>query len=132
MSLFRPPIVRSAGAILDRSLFSKTVPIAAARVFNNKNLSNLRKQLERSKDILILERCKNVCSDPDSAFAVKGGKCILLKPEIKPEDPATWGSTLQEAVKSEQLGIVPFDLKFDYNYWTYCECLWTLTDPDQC
>lgn len=34
-------------------------------------------------------------------------------------DPATWSAELQEAVRGEELGIVPFDLKLDYNYWTY-------------
>src|ERR1700709_1937325 len=107
MSLFRPPIVRSAGAILDRSLFAKTVPIAAARIFSNKNISRFRAQLGSSKEILVLERFANVRSDPDSALASKGIKCILLNPEVKVgglcsltlnllqvsnilSDPATW------------------------------------------
>lgn len=84
MSLFRPPIVRSASAILDRSLFAKTIPIAAARIFSNKNLSRFRTQLRDSKEILILERFINVRPDPDLALAAKGSKCILLNPEVKP------------------------------------------------
>jgi len=85
MSLFRPPIIRSAGAILDRSLFTKRVPIAAARVLDVKNISRFRAQLEKSKDALRLERLINVRPDPDPALASKGGKCLLLKPEVKPE-----------------------------------------------
>ena len=84
MSLFRPPIVRSAGAILDRALFSKTVSIAAARVHNNKNLAKFRKSLEKSEEILIQERIKNIIPDPDAGIAAKGGKCVLLKPQVKP------------------------------------------------
>jgi tRNA (guanine37-N1)-methyltransferase len=85
MSLFRPPIVRSAGALLDRALFSKTIPTAAARITNLKDIHRYRAQLEKSKDILKLERIMNVQPDPDKAVAAQGVKCILLKPEIKPE-----------------------------------------------
>ena len=85
MSPLRPPIVRSATGVLDRALFSKTVPIAAARIFSNKNITKVRKQLEESKDVLELERIKTVRSDPESALASKGSKCLLLNPKIKPE-----------------------------------------------
>lgn len=134
MSLFRPPIVRSASAILDRSLFSKTILIAAARVANPKNISRFRTQLEKSKELAKLERIQHVQSDPDPALAKNGVKCLLLRPEIKPEgeeytdrgrkrlnvaDPATWSEVLREAVKQEELRVIPFDMKLDYNYWTY-------------
>lgn len=83
MSLFRPPIVRSTTAILDRSLFSKTVPISAARIANNKNMSRYRGILQKSKELLQLERLSNITPDPDAALAAKGGKCMLLQPSIK-------------------------------------------------
>jgi len=85
MSLFRPPIVRSASAILDRSLFSKTIPISAARIANAKNISRYRGVLQKSKELLQLERLSNITSDPDVSLAAKGGKCMLLKPEVKHE-----------------------------------------------
>jgi len=137
MSLFRPPIVRSASAALDRALFSKTIPIAAARVSNLKNLSKFRQQLDKSKELMQLERVMNVRPDPDPLLAEKGGKCLLLKPEVKPggifdvdrlneeimltvrTDPSTWSPILKEAVKGEDVGVIPYDLKLDYNYWTY-------------
>lgn len=34
-------------------------------------------------------------------------------------DPSTWSPYLQEAVKSEDIGVVEYDLKLDYEYWTY-------------
>jgi tRNA (guanine37-N1)-methyltransferase len=34
-------------------------------------------------------------------------------------DPTTWSSILQEAVKAEELKVIPFSLKLDYTYWTY-------------
>lgn len=84
MSLFRPPIVRSAGAALDRSLFTKKIPVAAARVLDIKNISKYRAQLDKSKDLLKLDRLTNVRPDPDANLASRGGKCLLLKPEVKP------------------------------------------------
>jgi tRNA (guanine37-N1)-methyltransferase len=85
MSLFRPPIVRSAGAVLDRSLFTKKISLTAARVLDVKNISKYRAQLERSRELLKLDRLVNVRPDPDPILAAKGGKCLLLKPEVKPE-----------------------------------------------
>lgn len=84
MSLFHPPVIRSAAAVLNRALFSKTVPIAAARVYNIKNVAKLRAQLEKTKESLIQERLKVIVPDPDAEFASKGGKCLLLKPSVKP------------------------------------------------
>jgi tRNA (guanine37-N1)-methyltransferase len=85
MSLFRPPIVRSAGALLDRALFSKTVRTAAARVTDLKHIHRYQVQFEKSKEILQVERVKHVQPDPNQAVAAQGVKCILLKPEVKPE-----------------------------------------------
>ena len=90
MSLFRPPIVRSAGAALDRSLFTKKFPLAAARVLDNKNISKYRGQLEKAKDILKLERLGSVRSDPDESLASKGGRCLLLKPEVQRGGTYIW------------------------------------------
>ncbi|KAH7370623.1 guanine-N(1)--methyltransferase-like protein [Rhexocercosporidium sp. MPI-PUGE-AT-0058] len=130
MSLFRPPIVRSASAALDRALFSKTIPIAAARVANLKNLSRFRQQLDKSKELMQLERVMNVRPDPDPVLAEKGGKCLLLKPEVKPEDPSTWSAALREAVKGEDVGVIPYDLKLDYNYWTYHDVMTSILPED--
>jgi tRNA (guanine37-N1)-methyltransferase len=85
MSLFRPPIVRSASAVLDRSLFTKKFPISAARILDNRKITKLKQELEKSKEILKLERQVNVRSDPDVSLASKGVKCVLLTPEVKPE-----------------------------------------------
>lgn len=85
MALFRPPIHRSAAAVLDRALFSKTIPIAAARVTDRKQISRCRTQLDKSRELLHLERLPVVRDDPDPVLASKGGKCLLLKPEVKPD-----------------------------------------------
>ena len=83
-ALIRPPIQRSAAAVLDRALFSKTIPIAAARVTDKKQISRCRTQLDKSRELLRLERLTVVRDDPDPILASKGGKCLLLKPEVKP------------------------------------------------
>lgn len=84
MSLFKPPIHRSATAVLDRALFTKTIPISAARVTNNKLISKCRGHLEKSQELLSTERVTTVRPDPDVSLAAKGIKCLLLKPQVKP------------------------------------------------
>ena len=66
---------------LDRSFFRKEIPISAARVANNRNILTWRKELEKSKDILTLERISMVRPDPE--LAVQGKKCLLLRPDVR-------------------------------------------------
>lgn len=84
MALFKPPIHRSAKAVLDRTLFRKTVPISAARITDNKLISKYRGNFEKSKELLHAERLTNVRKDPDATLAAKGVKCLLLRPDVKP------------------------------------------------
>lgn len=83
MALFRPPIHRSATAVLDRALFSRTIPVAAARVPDKKQISKFRTQLDKSRELLHVERQSSVRADPDPILALKGGKCLLLMPGVK-------------------------------------------------
>ena len=88
----RPPINR-AMRILDRSFFKKTVPLAAARVFNNQHISQCRQALQNSKDMLKLERgATSIRADPSPEHGGAGKKCVLLREEIKAEgaDVAQW------------------------------------------
>jgi len=75
----RPPIDR-AMRTLDRAFFKKRIPISAARITSNNLISKCRGELEKSKDMLMMERMSTVRADPEAASS---GKCILLKPEIK-------------------------------------------------
>jgi hypothetical protein len=34
-------------------------------------------------------------------------------------DPKTWSDVLQEAIKTEDLAIFPYDLRLEYDYWNY-------------
>lgn len=69
--------------VLDRSFFQRKVALTAARILDNKNISSCRKELEKSKDLLRLERIAIVRPDPEEASGPNGRKCVLLKPEIK-------------------------------------------------
>lgn len=74
--MFRPPINR-AMRVLDRSYFQKTVPLAAARVLEKKQIARCRQEL--ANDLLKLERVSVVKDDP----LEKNLKALLLRPEIR-------------------------------------------------
>ncbi|KAK5167861.1 hypothetical protein LTR04_007151 [Oleoguttula sp. CCFEE 6159] len=123
-SMFRPPINR-AMRTLDRSFFKQRIPISAARIYDNKNISKYRAALEKSKDVLEVERIITIRPDPVAAYANNNGKCLLLKPEIKhdggylPPFEAIGVAKLRDSVKAEEVGVVPYELELDYKYWTY-------------
>lgn len=140
--MFYPPIARGM-RVLDRSFFQKTVALKAARIFDNKNISNIRSQLRSSKDALQQDRLGDVYSDPDPDHAKIGRKCILLRPEIREEHREMNGSAptannnlklhwkesptkpwphspvLTELVQQGLISVIPYKLNLDYNYWTY-------------
>lgn len=80
--MFRPPVNR-AMRVLDRSFFQKRVPLAAARVLDNRKIANCRKDLEKSKDLLRLERMPTIRPDPEGGSGPNGRKCLLLQPGVK-------------------------------------------------
>lgn len=77
-TMFRPPINRAMIA-LDRSHFYKKVPLAAARVFDSRNIAKYRTELH--EELLKIDRVQSVKQDPEQ----KDLKTLLLKPEIRPE-----------------------------------------------
>jgi tRNA (guanine37-N1)-methyltransferase len=79
--MFSPPVNR-AMSILDRSFFQKTIPTSAARIYDPKNISRCRKDLTASKDTLPNNRVDPIRPDPDTERAQKGGKCLVLRPEV--------------------------------------------------
>ncbi len=84
MNLFRAPAAARAAKTLDRALFSRTLPTAAASVRDNRLLSKYRKQLEKSRELLMLDRFDSIAADPDRELASQGRKCLILKPDVKP------------------------------------------------
>ena len=77
-TMFRPPINRAMKA-LDRSFFHKTIPLAAARVFEAKSIAQCRTELH--DELLKLDRVSVVKKDPGQ----RDMKALLLKPEIRPD-----------------------------------------------
>lgn len=125
MAILRPPKLPPSTS-LNKALFSKTLNLAAASVRDNKNLSKLRQALSKNGDILPMERISAIAPDPDTDLAAKGRKCLLLKPSISPKQPETWGPLVSQLVNQEEVGIIPYELKLDYDYWNYRDVLSTL------
>ena len=81
--MIRPP-VNYAMRMLDRAFFRKDLALTAARVTDKKLLGSVLRSLEKSKDVLRLERFPSIVSDPDTA-AHEDGKCVLLRSDIRVE-----------------------------------------------
>lgn len=96
-TMFRPPVNR-AMRTLDRSFFQKTFPISAARVANNKDISLVRKALEKSKDVLSAPRLQSVQADPLPELASKGRKCVLLRPDVRHDGRLAYAPVCAERV----------------------------------
>lgn len=79
-AMFRPPINRAMRA-LDRSFFRKSIPLSAARIRDNKQISRYRTELGR--DLLKLDRTPAVRSVKDSEG--QEAKALLLRPEVRPD-----------------------------------------------
>ena len=139
--MFRPPLATGM-KVLERLFFQKAVQIKAARIFNNKNISAVRTQLQNSQDILREDRIASVIPDPDENLARTGRKCILLRPELrivstqvnehaapvngiheaKGDDhrvPWPHSPTITELVQNGLISVIPYSLHLDYKYWTY-------------
>lgn len=78
MLSLRAPLAR-ATTTLDKSLFSKTLNLAAATVNENRNIARYRKQLQKGRELLDWDRLDTVRPDPVDASK----KCLLLKPGTK-------------------------------------------------
>lgn len=78
--MFRPPVNR-AMRTLDRSFFRKTVPLTSARIFQNSEISRVRKELSNTKDLLALPRLSSVQEIKEQDGSVR--KALLLRETIK-------------------------------------------------
>ncbi|POS87571.1 hypothetical protein EPUL_000868, partial [Erysiphe pulchra] len=151
-------MVRSAAnTILDRSLFSRIFAASAARVLDSKDISRYRNELSKTREILKLDRFPNIRPDPDPEVAAQGGKCVVLNPQVKPEggerkrgdregkerikkkrvkklketiDPTTWSPVLAEAVNANKLKVLSYDVKLDYDYWSYMDIMTSILPED--
>lgn len=119
--MFRPPVNRAMRA-LDRSFFQKKIPLSAARILDNKNISKCRAELQRSKDSLHLERLGSIHPDPVESEAKRGRRCILLRPETRDSgEPYPWSPKVSELVEDNLINVIPYELHLTYDYWNYHE-----------
>lgn len=77
---FRAPLARGLTR-LDRSLFSKTINLAAASTTDVRDLSRYRVQLQKRREILALPSVDVIRINPLNSSR----KCLLLQPGIKAE-----------------------------------------------
>ncbi|KAJ5668499.1 tRNA (guanine(37)-N1)-methyltransferase [Penicillium maclennaniae] len=115
--MFRPPVNR-AMRTLDRSFFRKTVPVSAAKIFKNSEISHVRKVLGSNKELLVLPRL-NVVRELQDQDGVK--KALLLREDMKHDDKSTWSPTVTELAEKGTVAIMPYNLELDYDSWTYAE-----------
>ncbi|KAK5126988.1 hypothetical protein LTR85_008347 [Meristemomyces frigidus] len=148
--MFSAPVHRGMRA-LNRSLFHRTVPLKAARVFDNKNIFKVRSELEKSKDSLQQDRLGSVYPDPDPERAKSGKKCVLLRPEVAnhgtsasdqpngdgeqhengKDNQLPHSPTVTELVNQGLIAVIPFDLHLDYSYWTYHDIISAILPEDE-
>ncbi|KAI9847179.1 MAG: tRNA(m(1)G37)methyltransferase [Sclerophora amabilis] len=129
-TMFRPPINR-AMRVLDRSFFKKQIPISAAHVFETRNISKIKAELERSKEILRIGRLAPIQLVPERDGLKPGTKCLMLRPEVKHDDPSTWSLKLQELIKAEELRVIPYTLELDYDHWAYHDIMSSILPEDE-
>ncbi|KAG5922246.1 tRNA(m(1)G37)methyltransferase [Claviceps africana] len=130
MNIFRAPSAARALKTLDRSLYLRSLPTSAACIKESKLLSKYRKQLERTKEILLLDKFDPIAADPDEALASQGRKCLILKPELKASVPETWSDELKDAARAGDVRIVPFELTVGYDMWSYLDVMRSILPED--
>lgn len=81
-TLFRAPAAARAAKTLDRSLFSATLPAAAALVRDKTLLSRYQKELRRTRELLTGEKLRPIVEHPDPALARQGLRCMVLDPTV--------------------------------------------------
>lgn len=77
--MFRPPINR-AMRVLDRSFFQKKIPLSAAAIYKASDISNVRKELLKSRDMLALPRLNSIREVKDEGEIRRG---ILLREDVR-------------------------------------------------
>lgn len=75
-AIFEPPVNRSM-TVLDQSFFRKCLPVSAFVVYDNRQISDIRKQLKSGGDELEALRLRTIRDGSD------GRKYILLRPDIE-------------------------------------------------
>ncbi|KAI2742493.1 hypothetical protein DTO013E5_3579 [Penicillium roqueforti] len=125
--MFRPPVNR-AMRTLDRSFFRRKVPLSVARIFKASDISNVRKELVKSRDILLWPRISPIREAKDEDGKV--WKAMLLRENLKFDDKATWSPTINELVNKGTVALGPYELELEYNHWSYAEIISSILPED--
>ncbi|KAH0832725.1 hypothetical protein AYO21_00369 [Fonsecaea monophora] len=112
--IFLPPVNRSMQT-LDKSFFRKVVPLAAATIPDVRQITAIRRELEKSQDLLRVSPIKPL-RDDDSVG--QGAKCLLLRPGIDANERKTWSQTISRLVEERLASLRPYDLTLTYDDWT--------------
>ncbi|KZZ88845.1 tRNA methyltransferase Trm5 [Ascosphaera apis ARSEF 7405] len=148
--MFRPPVNRMMRT-LDRSFFKKTVPMAAATVFDKRQIGPVKNALLKTKEICDAPRIIPVRPVPlngktpeegiiwDLRKEKMGGelrdhtslKCVLLDEKVRPHDKTTWSPVLQELVDKSTIEVFPYNLLLDYDYWNYEDIISSILPENQ-
>ncbi|KAH8878859.1 hypothetical protein GQ53DRAFT_789663 [Thozetella sp. PMI_491] len=123
MTGFAPPLIRSGANVLNRALFTRTFDLAAATLSDNKKTLHYKSMLQNNKELLKADRLICVVAHPDKELAGLGKKCLLLRRDVKAEDPQTWGPALKDGVEKNELGVIPYKLELGYDYWPYYDIM---------
>ncbi|KAI0194537.1 Met-10+ like-protein-domain-containing protein [Astrocystis sublimbata] len=118
-NILRPPAVRHTIGVLDRTLFAKTVNLAAVAVADKRKIAQWRQSLQKENSLLTADRISVVALHPDPTLASQGTRCLLLHPKVQPETSSTWTPLIRDGIEKKELGIVPYHLSLDYTYWSY-------------
>ncbi|KAI9172020.1 tRNA (guanine(37)-N1)-methyltransferase [Paramyrothecium foliicola] len=130
MNLFRAPAAARAAKTLDRSLFSQVVPTAAASIRENNLISRYRKELEKTREVFALDKFNPIASDPNPELAAQGKRCLILKPNVKPQSPETWSAVLRQAADTGDVKVIPYNVQIGYNLWSYLDVIRSILPED--
>lgn len=115
---FEPPAVgkihaNEAVKSIDKSQFSKTVPLARALVHDHKTIGDYRKKLSAANQLLKLSNTSPI------QYNDRGDKFLLLNPGLDPDGRHTWGEALSEGVDKGDLTVESWQMVLDYHFWGY-------------
>ncbi|KAL0951633.1 hypothetical protein HGRIS_008313 [Hohenbuehelia grisea] len=118
-----PPVHRGMME-LDQTVFQKTVPVLAARVPASKT-GLILKSDQMKKSLMNLPKVRSVVQDP----ADPNGARLLL---LRVSDEADLPENARTYLAAESEGLITYDLKLNYDYWTADEILQAILPEELC
>ena len=125
--MLRPPR-NGTMKVLDRSLFQKTIRTVSAVIHDKTRISQIKSDLW---DDALQFSTRTIISpiQPARGYEI-GKKCMILKPNIKKEDPSTWSPKLTELIGSRQVDLEPWSKSLSYDDWHYTDIMKSVIPSD--